>query len=289
MILATTVQAFITDLDSKYANAFSNADKLSWINEIELNDYADVVRNYLAAYYSRTANVNEISFPSGVSFNDIRKVYVNGTRYKKMDLRADKQYYSFYEENSKIKIYPAPSETDTSYVSDAGEITFASGSITTTGDDFSGFSVGDVIQVSGATTSANNRYATVTGVTDTVLSFATGTFSAGLDAAAVTISLPKIKVVYQNMPTEKLIANIATDTLLMPDRFKNVYTFYCMAQIALLNRELGEYNNYITLYKARFAEFVAWWENVRPTSPDDEICAKEDGEDYYETNDFDYE
>ena len=266
--MATTVSAFITDLDSKMPNAYGNADKLSWINDVELNDYADVAKAYANKYYSRTANTDEYTLPSGVAFTEIRRVFVEGRQYNKVDLRANKQYRSYWLEGGEIKVYPIPDKSDTSYTSGASEITFAIDKITTTGDSFTGFSVGDIIEVSGCTdNTANNKYARIVSTSETVFTFPTGTFAAQAESAEVTISAPKVRVVYQSLPAEKLIADVATDTLLLPDRFKNVYTYYCMAQIALLNQEFNQYNNYVSFYMKRFNEFEEWWENNRPLTP----------------------
>jgi len=267
--LSTTVSAFITELDLRYPNAFTNTNKLAWVNELELSLYTDIIEEYRVAYYSRTAHIQELTLPSGVTFDDVYSVWVDSVQYQKNSLRHYNTLKSFWHENNKLQIYPIPTENDSSYVSGAAEITFAVSTITTTGDDFIGFTAGDIILVSGCSDeTANNKYATIVSVAAKVLAFATGTFTAQAESAAVTITAPKVKLIYRYTPTEKVVGNIATDTLLLPGRFNSLYYFYAMAQMALLNREFDEYSNYQTLYNSALADFVRWYEDRRPFKAD---------------------
>jgi hypothetical protein len=268
-----TVQDYMAAFLAEHDHPYSNAVILKYINLVESN--LDIIKTYLNTYYTRTLNAFQLTLPAGVDFEDVSSLYINGQRYKKKDVRAHKEYYTFWYEDSKVCHYPVCSQTDSSYVSDAGEITFASATITTTGDDFSGFVVGDVVLVSGATTPANNRYATVTGVAAKVLTFATGTWSVGLDAAAVTVSIPKIKLTYLSKPVTKLIANIATDTLNLEDRWVEIYDFFIMAKIAYLAKDYAEHANHQAMLNNKIAEYETWMEDHRPQRPDTDVIAKE--------------
>ena len=369
--LSTTVSAFISDLASKVTHAYANADILSFINDVESNVYADNVKLYAVQYYRRQNNLYQYSLPSGVNFEDIYKMYVNGTEYKRVDVRTHQRSKSYYYENSKINFYPVPTDTDAQYVSGANqitfkaisytsgasEITFASGTITTTGTaftasafvvgnkititgclttennkeavitgvaasvltfasgtfdadttpdtgtinlatnciytsgvDFDGFAVDDVALVSGCLLNTNNnKYGVITDVQDDVLTFALGTFTAQAEVAAITIQAPKIKMIYQVKPTTKLIADIATDTLLIPDRFKNIYTYYCLAQMAYFDKEYKDYQVHMTMYNNRVQEYENWYGGVKPQRPENEIVASEDIDDTYGSVDFDTE
>lgn len=272
--MSTTVSAFITDLLSKYEHVYTNADILSFVNEVELNVYADIAKIYTNQYYRRQLNVSQFSLPSGVSFDDVRNVYVGGIPYRKYDVRSYKQNKSYWYENSKLNIYSLFDTTDTEYVSGASEITFASSTITTTGDDFVGFVIGDVIQVTGCLlTTGNNKFATVLGVAAKVLTFATGTFTAQIEAAVISMQTTKIKVTYQVQPVKKLIADIATDTLLISDRFMDVYTYYCVSKIALFNRDFGEYKNWQLMYNNRVGEYKVWRDSIEPIEPESNVIA----------------
>jgi len=366
--MATTVSAFITDLDSKYSNVYSNADKLSWVNLIEENIYASGIENLATQYYRRIKDVSQYSLPSSVAFNLLRKVYVGGRKYVRKDLRSYKERRTFWYQDSKINIHPAPSETETKYVSGAGEltflatsytsgaseITFASGTITTTGSDFSGFYAGCRVRISGCLTTSNNTEAVITSVAakvltfatgtfdadttadtgaitietngiytsgvefsgftngdiikvtgctskttnnlsaelidvqDSVLNFATGTFGAQAEAAAVTIEECGMRVTYEVLRTAKLIANIATDTLSLPDRFLDIYTMYALAMISLHDRNFTDYNNYLDLYNTRVADYLNYCDRTNPGEPTDDVQAEENW-DYAESIDFDTE
>ena len=67
-------------------------------------------------------------------------------------------------------------------------LTFGTNTITTTGADFVGFAVGDSVVVAGCSITANNKTATITGVSEKVLTFGAGTFTAGVEAEGVTIT-----------------------------------------------------------------------------------------------------
>jgi len=281
-----TVSDYMTGFLAEYDHPHTNATILKWINYAESK--LDYFKTYIVQYYAQTFNEFQYSLPSGVSFDDIRSVRVNGYKYKKKDNSAYKEYRSFWYEDSKLCIYPACATTDTSYVSEAGEITFATNTITTTGDDFT-FNVGDTVLISGATVSANNRYATVIGSADTVLTFAASTFTAGADAAAVTISTPKIKMTYEYRPVTKLIANIATDTLNLPDRFFEIYDYFLMSKIAYLAKDYADAANHMTYYAAKMKEYEDWYEEHRPQLAEDDIVGVENWDSGNSSIDFDTE
>jgi hypothetical protein len=278
-----TVSDYMTGFLAEYDHAYTNATVLKWINAVEAK--LDYVKTYLTQYYVRTLDAFQYTLPTGVTIEDVRTVYVNGKKYKKKDVRAYNEYYSFWYEDSKLCIYPACATTDTSYVSEAGEITFATDSITTTGDDFA-FSVGDTILISGATTTANNRYATIIEADTDVLTFAASMFTAGLDAAAVTISRPKIKAIYEYKPTTKLIANITTDTLNVDDRWLEIYDYFIMSKIAYLAKDYADAANHTAYFAAKVKEYEDWQEEHRAQLPESNIVAEEEGCENY-NSDFD--
>ena len=258
-----TVQALITSITSKMPNTLVNQDFLDFVNELEQALYSDTVKEFISTYIPLIANQAQYSFPTGVTLLDCESVFLSSVELTKRDLRQ-KNSRGYYKEGDKITLSPVPSVSDTSYVSGAGQITFAATTITTTGSDFTGISVGDTILVSGATTAANNKYATGTGVAAKVLTFPASTFTAGADAAAVTVSLPSLEVVSRYKPTAKLLANIATDTLLLPDSFIDIYRYYIYAQICFLREQFDRGNNWVSQYQNRMSDYKIWYENNRP-------------------------
>lgn len=283
--MSITVKAYLDTFLAENDHPYSYDVCLKWLNLCESN--LDIVKQYLTTYYARTLNAFQFSLPSGVEFEDVTKVYVEGIPYKKKDTRAYKESRSYWYEGSKLCIYPACSITDNSYTSGASEITFASATITTTGDDFTGIAIGDVVTVSGCVlTTTNNKSATVIGVAAKVLTFATGTFGSQLEVAPISISVPKIKMTYLYRPATKLIANIATDTLNLPDRFVQAYDFFLLSKIAYLAKDYGDSQNHSASFNSEVARFGEWYENHRPQSPIYDNVPYSYGE-YSETSDFD--
>jgi len=287
-----TVSAFIADLVAKFPHTHTNAEVVAWINEVDRNVYPDAEKNFLAAYYQRTANVSNIAFPSGVEFEDIESISVNGFAYKPADLRTLTRggvvNRVYYEDGGKIELRPIPTVSDVSYVSGANEITFGTNTITTTGDDFVGFCIGDTIKASGSLlATGNNKYATLVSVAEKVLTFNPATFTAQAEAAAITIQNPRIKMVYIVKPTDKVAdeAGLASE-LTLPKRFQDIYRYYLMAQISIVRKEFGDYGNYISLFNARQADYQEWYlsrQGIKPV----EMVIMDGGWGDYETSDFD--
>jgi len=74
-----------------------------------------------------------------------------------------------------------------------------------------------------------------------------------------------VKVIFRRLPATKLVANIASDFLSLPDRFLKLYKYYAFAQIHLLKKEYAESNNWIQLYNAGIEDFRLWYFENKPT------------------------
>jgi hypothetical protein len=202
--MSVTVSAFITELNARKDNAVATSTKVAWVNTVETAVYEDTYKEFRMQFYNRTKNVYQYSLPSGCLWDDVITLYVDGTEYQKRTLADDKADRSYYYDDSKINIYPVPTENDANYVSGSGqitfkaisytsgasELTFASGSITTTGSSFvtAGFVVNNVIQISNCIDqTGNNVTATITAVSASVLTFDTGTFTAQAETGTVSI------------------------------------------------------------------------------------------------------
>jgi hypothetical protein len=265
---------------------------VAWINEVDRNVYPDAEKNFLAAYYQRTANVSNIAFPSGVEFEDIESISVNGFAYKPADLRTLTRggvvNRVYYEDNGKIELRPIPTVSDVSYVSGANEVTFGTNTITTTGDDFVGFCIGDTIKASGSLlATGNNKYATLVSVADKVMTFNPSTFTAQAEAAAITIQNPRIRMIYTLKPTDKVAdeAGLASE-LTIPKKFQDIYRKYLMAEISVVRQEFGNANNYRADYNKRCDEYAQDYKSKQGIKPV-EIVIMDGGWGNYETSDFD--
>jgi uncharacterized protein with FMN-binding domain len=257
------VQNFIDSTNSKYDHPYSDQDILDFINELEQSIYTETLKDFQSVYIPLIANQHQYAFPSGATILSMEALFVSGVELPKRDLRQ-KNTRGYYTEQNKLTLYPCPSQSDTSYVSEAGEITFASSYIETSGDDFTGIAVGDIVLVSGATTAANNRYAVATKVEAKKLTFTDGAFTDGADAAAVTISIPSLEVVCRVRPAVKILDNADTDTLALPDAFTDAYRYYVQGQICLLQKEFTEGENWLKLFNGRVKDFAIWYMNNKP-------------------------
>jgi len=202
--MATTVATFITELDSRFPNAYSDATKLAFVNDVELGIYEQIHKEETVKYYNRTKNLYQYSLPTGVLFEDVIALYVDGIEYEKNTSAEYKMNNSYFYEDGKINIYPVPTISDVEYVSGtdeitfkaisytsgASELTFASDTITTTGASFvdAGFVVNNVVHINSCIDeTGNNKTATITGVSASVLTFDTGTFEAQAETGTVSI------------------------------------------------------------------------------------------------------
>jgi hypothetical protein len=101
-----------------------------------------------------------------------------------------------------------------------------------------------------------------------------------------TGSEQNIRLVYQHKPAPKVIANIATDELLIPLMFQQIYDFFILQKIAYNRKFYSEAQNHATSYNAEVGRYEDWWENHRPLSPLDSIQAEYER---YEQSSFDTE
>lgn len=83
-----------------------------------------------------------------------------------------------------IAINPLKTKT----IATKATLVFTATTITTTGVDFTGFSVGDSVTIAGCSVTANNKTAVITAVAAKVLTFASGTFTAATETGDVTIT-----------------------------------------------------------------------------------------------------
>jgi len=258
-----TATALIASILAKMPSTLNTQDILDFINDVEQQLYTDTIKEFTSTYIPIVVNQQQYSFPTGVNLLDIESVFLYRVGLPKRDLRQ-KDRRGYYREGDKLTLSPVSAVSDTSYVSGAGAITFGTNTVTTTGADFTGAAVGDTVLISGATTAGNNKYATVITVAAKVLTFPASTFTAGLDAAAVTIYVPALEVISRYKPALKLIANIATDTLALPDAYVDLYRYYCYAQIAALRENYDVSNNWLASYRNRLNEFRIYYNNNSP-------------------------
>jgi hypothetical protein len=205
-----TVKEYLDNFNQEFEHPYTSTTLLKYINLVE--QQIDILKTYLVAKIGRVLNTAQYDLPEGVEFDDIIKVHVNGVLYKKKDARAYNEKYSYWYEDSKLNLYPSPSETD-------------------------------------------------------------------------AVDNPKIRIVYESRPAMKLIANIATDTLTIPDRFSEIYDYFILSKIAYNAKDYPEAQNHSTYCNAKIRDFEEYWENHRPQRPESDVIAY----DNYSDSDFDNE
>lgn len=274
-----TVKTLIDDIDALYDNTYTNPQKLKWINDLMTKIYAEVIEDYEVAYQPLVKNQTQYTYPSGVTIDDIVRFYVGRLDYDKIS-NAHNNERGYWNNNGKINIFPIPYTDDTEYEADSGELTFTTSEIK--GGSFTGFSVGDIVTISGCTDqTANNITDIITGVDSDTLTFADDTFTAQVEEAGdVTIQVQSIKIVHRYKPTKFLLADIETDKLPLPEQFRDLYEYYIYSQIALFDREFGEHGNYARLFNSRLADLMTWWGDNKPLQENTEIESRLNG---YET------
>lgn len=196
--MSTTVQDKITQIDDIYTNAYSNATKLSWINAVEALFFTQYVQKWAKSSITSVAGQNSYSYPSGVTWEGLwDEIIYNNYIYKKVDTRWNENDYSyyFYDDDSKINIYPAP-------------------------------------YTSGESISVNYLYA----------------------------------------PTKKLIGNISSDVLLIPDAFNEAYEYYCIYRMKQVNQE-DDAVNWYDLFNAKMKEYADLYKSNTPTAPPQSVLS----------------
>jgi hypothetical protein len=78
------------------------------------------------------------------------------------------------------------------------------------------------------------------------------------------VESPSLEVISRFRPTKKLIGNIATDTLVLPDVYADIYRYYIYSQIAYLRENFAVGDNWARKYNARIGDFTIWYDNHRP-------------------------
>lgn len=267
-----TIREIITSVDELRQNTYNDRQKAKWINEVDGYVKDNCIPSFLGFGITRIANQESYTLPTGILFDDIEIVYFDTTIVPRIDLRSYKEV-GYFNINGNIGIYPVPTVDDATtgyikviykasftkyrtseYVSGTSQISFTGTTITTTGSDFSGFVIGDTINVTGCVFNANNnKSAVITGVAAKVLTFASGSFANASESGIVTV-------------TREL-----TDTVLIIDRFQRIYEEYILAQIDFYNKDYDDYNNMIQKYNDSMKAYQNWATGKQPVNKSAQI------------------
>lgn len=202
-----TATQYANAIEKKSVIGFKGYNANTQIEDGEMPDMLNLTSDYypcLSPRASRAVINSSLTAPTALFAKEGKLAYVDGADFyydgeQKGPVTAGvndaKQMVSFQH---KILIFPDKKyydiSTDTfgslenSYISSAGEISFTTNTIVTTGDDFTGFNAGDAVTISGCTQEEdNNKTAVIVEVADSKLTFSDNAFTAASESEVVTI------------------------------------------------------------------------------------------------------
>lgn len=107
------VSEILSNVDELCPNAFSNKMKIGWINDLEKYLFQEVIKD-IHEHVQNLVESQAAYDMDGYTFAAIKDLYVNSRRHTKKGINNyESQYYSFYEKNGKINLYPVPTTSVT--------------------------------------------------------------------------------------------------------------------------------------------------------------------------------
>lgn len=100
----------IAEADVRVPNSFTDAQKVTWLNEIN-NEFFDVVKIPLTATFTTTASGATYVLASDVRAKNISKVHVGNGIYGSFlysNVPPGQNYHTFNDTNSTLTLAPAP-------------------------------------------------------------------------------------------------------------------------------------------------------------------------------------
>jgi hypothetical protein len=131
------IQLIIDEADTRIPNAFSTAQKVDWLNEVNF-EFFDIVK--IPKAYSSTANGSTSTFtlPTDAREKNIRKVVVGSNYYRSMayeDITAAFNYFTLDDATQIMTTTPAPPSGPIVVVYDrVSGTSFTSGNLTVSPD-----------------------------------------------------------------------------------------------------------------------------------------------------------
>jgi len=239
-----TVLQYIEEFKRANDVPYDNAMLLRHINDVEQNVYADVIEDFRNERYPAEPGADRFDPPTD-DMTRIVTVMVSGRKYQKVDARADKQPYSYWLEDDMINVFPPCGH----YISDRyGEVA----DHLVYGHRFGHEHRPTDTRPWDKDGADKDRYYTQHyHVFDSHSYFRRG----------------EVIITYRHVPKPHQMEYAGHEELVIPDRFGRLYDYYLLAQVAYLQKDYNEYANHQAMYNQAVSEFVAWWENVRPTKP----------------------
>lgn len=196
--MATLLQ-IITEVNTLRPNAYTDAQKIVWFNQIDEKVKLNELPTYVATNIRRLANVYSYSLPNGVDFEDIDSVFLNGSKIPYVDVRSNDVFYNgekaYFNSSGVLGISPTPTSSD-------------------------------------------------------------------------EVSEPSLRVVYK----QEFTPHTATsETLLITNEYKSVYTWYLLAMMSFFDEDYDKYNNLMQQYNTAYNEFSNQCANLQPVNKSKKI------------------
>ena len=132
-----TLQNIMDESDIRVPNAFSAAQKIDWLNEINF-EFFDIVKVPKSTSVTLDGTASAFTVPADVREKNVRKVVVGSNYYRSMiyeDITAAFNYYTIDETTNKINFTPKPPAGTAVVVYDSlGSTTFVSTALTVNPD-----------------------------------------------------------------------------------------------------------------------------------------------------------
>jgi hypothetical protein len=106
------INDFLSEIDTEYINPYTNTNKVSWINELELRYKLEVDQDISFFNIYRQANVAGYDMPAGVDFKDFKIVYIDKIPAEYIDLTSFEKKGYYKGVGGKFTVYPVPAISD---------------------------------------------------------------------------------------------------------------------------------------------------------------------------------
>jgi hypothetical protein len=101
-------------IDEVRKNDYSQSAKIMWVSDVDAMVKDQIMKTYAVHEIERVEDQANYSLPSGVTFNMVEKVYVDGKEIPKIDYRTFLKTGYYLNDSGEIEFYPVPSNDDPS-------------------------------------------------------------------------------------------------------------------------------------------------------------------------------
>lgn len=136
--MSLTIQQIINEADIRVPNAFSTANKVDWLNQVN-QEFFDVVKIPAISTVSVTSGISGYPLSAGVRAKNINRVTVGNVYYRNImfeQVNPGNNYWTFDDTTNQINLYPTPNSSGNGVVryNKINTTTFLSTDLTKTPD-----------------------------------------------------------------------------------------------------------------------------------------------------------